>query len=317
MTHLSPPSGPAARQTLSAVMVSYQTGPILWEALRAALAEPLITEIWLVDNGNPQGVLERLHSQASLTPRLRLLTGHGNIGFGRACNLAAAKAAGDCLLLLNPDLQIQPGAAAHLLEELAKARSPAIIGGRILSEDGREQRGARRDPLTPWTALVSAGGLGRLETLHKMFRDPHRENDPLPAGPIPVGAVSGAFLIMRRADYLALGGFDPAFFLHVEDVDLCARAKAAGGDVLFHPLANGLHSGASSEASSLFIARHKGRGFGLLFARQARGPWQKAGFALIAALLGLAFTARGFLRDLRRPGFRANGPAASSSSRPR
>ncbi len=312
----TPPSGPAARQILSAVMVSYQTGPILWHALRAALAEPLIEEIWLVDNGNPPDVLARLKSQAGIEPRLRLLTGHGNIGFGPACNLAAAQAGGDCLLLLNPDLQIQPGAAAQLVEGLAHARSPAIIGGRILSEDGREQRGARRDRLTPWTALVSASGLGRLEKLHTLFRDPHRENDPLPAGPIPVGAVSGAFLMMRRADYLALGGFDPAFFLHVEDVDLCARAKTAGGDVVFHPLANGLHSGASSQASSLFIERHKARGFGLLFARQARGPWQKAGFALIAAMLGLAFTARGFLRDLRKPGLRANGPAASSSSQP-
>lgn len=311
-----PPSGPVPGSAISALMVSFQTGPILWQALNAALAEPMIGEIWLVDNGNAPGVLTRLESLARAEPRLRLLAGEGNIGFGRACNLAAARAGGDLILLLNPDLLIQPGAAAQMLGALAQAKSPAIIGGRILGKDGQEQRGARRDRLTPWTALVAVSGMGRLERLHKLFRDPHREKDPLPDAPISVGAVSGAFLMMRRADYLALGGFDPAFFLHVEDVDLCARAKAAGGDVVFQPSAIGMHSGASSQASSLFIERHKARGFALLFARHAQTPWERLGGMAVAALLGIAFTLRGVARDWRKRGWRANAPAASSSSPP-
>lgn len=288
-----------AMGAISAVMVSHHTGPVLWESVAAALAEPMIQELWLIDNGNPPDVPARLEAMAKADARLRPLGGQGNIGFGQACNLGAARANGDYILLLNPDLVLQPGAAAQLSQALAGAKSPAILGGRVVGTDGREQRGARRDRLTPWNTIVAAFGLGRWESASRALRDPHREKDPLPDGPIRVGAVSGAMMLMRRADYAALGGFDPAFFLHVEDVDLCARAGAAGGDVLFHPQAVGVHLGASSQASSLFIARHKARGFALYFSRHARSPLERLGGVVVAALLRIAFLARALIRDWR------------------
>ncbi len=312
-----PPAHDSAAATMSAVLVSYHTGPVLWESLAAALAEPLICEVWLVDNGNPPEVQARLDQLAAARDsRLRLIRGQGNIGFGQACNLGAAQATGALLLLLNPDLVVQADAAAHLLRALAPAKSPAIIGGRVVGKDGREQRGGRRDRLTPWNALVSATGLARWERLSPALRDPHREKDALPAEPIRVGAVSGALMLLRKADYAALGGFDRAFFMHVEDVDLCARAVQAGGDVLFQPLAVGVHAGASSKASSLFIERHKARGFALYFARHARNPLERLGGMAASAVLSMGFIARGLKRDWRKRGSRADVPNASSSSAP-
>lgn len=308
----------ASDRAISAVMVSYHTGAVLWESLAAALAEPMIAELWLIDNGNPPDVAARLKALSQQDTRLHPVSGHGNIGFGQACNLAcnlgAAQASADLILLLNPDLVLQPGAAQALCAALASAKSPAVIGGRVMGADGREQRGSRRDRLGPWNALVSAFGLGRLERHSPLFRDPHRERDPLPDGPIPVGAVSGALMLLRREDYAALSGFDRAYFLHVEDLDLCVRAAKAGGDVLFQPLAVGVHVGASSNASSLFIERHKARGFARYFARHARSPAERLGGAVASALLGAAFVARGIIRDWRKRGLRANAPAASSSS---
>lgn len=315
MTHDAPRTGPdRVAPTISAVMVSFHTGPILWESVAAALAEPLIAELWLIDNGNPPDVRARLRDLALRDGRLRHVHGHGNIGFSQACNLGAAQASGTLLIFLNPDLVLQAGAAVHLLGALAQARPPSVIGGRVMGADGREQRGSRRDRITPWNALIAASGLGRLENCFPMLRDPHREKDSPPRGPIPVGAVSGAFMLLRRADYAAIGGFDPAFFMHVEDVDLCARAAKAGGDVLFQPLAIGVHAGASSRASSLFVERHKARGFALYFSRQARTPWEWIWGKAIAALLGAAFVARGLMRDWRTRYSRADVPGASSSS---
>jgi len=304
--------------TVSAVIVSYQTGPALWTCLSSVLSDARISDVVLVDNGNPGGVVERLCAMAAAQPKLRLLSGHGNVGFASACNLGAAAARGEALLFLNPDLVLRRGSVQALECALrhSDAEGPVAVGGRLLRPDGGEQRGARRDHITPWSALVAMSGLGRLERWLPACRDPHRERDPLPVGPQRVGSVSGAMLLMRRPDFERLGGFDPGYFLHVEDLDLCRRVWYAGGEVIFAPDAEGLHIGRTSRASGLFVERCKAQGFARYFARFAASPAERAGAALIGPLLGAALVTRGFLRDLPgRLGFDANAPAASSWSR--
>src|SRR5205085_2560512 len=123
--------------------------------------------------------------------------------------------------------------------------------------DGREQRGGRRDMITPWRAIVSAFGLGRWERISPLFRDLHREGDPIPSGPLRVGAVSGAAMLLPRASFATLNGFDEKYFLHVEDVDLCRRAAEAGGETLFVPQARAMHYRSTSETTSLNVERAK------------------------------------------------------------
>ena len=79
---------------ISAVVVTYHSGDVLRACLTSLLASPDCEEIVLVNNGNPDKVLSDLSAWTEAEPRLKLITGHGNVGFGRACNLGAKHATG-------------------------------------------------------------------------------------------------------------------------------------------------------------------------------------------------------------------------------
>ncbi|MFZ4122905.1 MAG: glycosyltransferase, partial [Caulobacterales bacterium] len=258
---------------LSAVVVTFHTGPVLWQCLDALLACPDLAEIVIVDNGNPEADAHRLDAFARGNSQVRLVQGQGNVGFARGCNLGAATACGRALLFLNPDCVIALGAGRALLSALQqRKRAPLVLGGRILNVDGSEQRGGRRDTMTLWRAVVSFSGLSRLGGQLALLRDLHRERDPVPERPISVGAVSGAMLCLLREDFERLGGFDEGYFLHVEDLDICRRAHEAGGDVWFVPDATARHARSTSDVTTVFVEQHKARGFNRYFRKFAKGP---------------------------------------------
>lgn len=256
---------------VSVVVVSFHTGPVLDACLDAALADERVRELVIVDNGNPGAIAARLRDLEAAEPRVTLVQGHGNVGFSAGCNLGARRATGAHLVFLNPDVVLEPGAIAALTAALESAPAPAIAGGRLVDAHGREQRGSRRDRLTMGAACVSFLGLHALG-----LRDPMRHADPAPDAPLRVGAVSGALMAMRRADFETLGGFDEGYFLHVEDFDICRRAEEAGGAVMFTPFARGLHQTSSSAASLVVIERHKARGFARYFRKFAGTPLEAA-----------------------------------------
>lgn len=276
---------------ISVVMVSYFTGPELGRAVASVLAEPQASQLILVDNGNPADVTAALARQAEDEPRLTLLTGHGNIGFAAACNLGARHAKGDLLLLLNPDARLASGALAHLQEEAAALRRPFLIGGCIVDEEGREQRGGRRHALTPLRALIEGLGLYRLG-LGRWRLNRHQE--PAPADTVSMGAVSGAVMALPLADYRALGGMDDGYFLHVEDLDLCRRMAAAGGQVVYAPSVVAVHAGGTSAAPAAFVERHKARGLKRYVQQHRTGPlWNTLGRLVVAAAYFRAWRAQG------------------------
>lgn len=270
------------RPTVAAVIVSWRTGPLLFACLESAFKAPDIDEVILVDNGNPRETRVRLINAAAARKDFRIVWGQGNVGFAKGCNLGVRHARSERVLFLNPDAVIEPGGALRLAEAGESAPRPWVAGGRVLGADGREQRGARRGALTLWSAFVEFSGLTRLGGLHTAFRTIHYDGDPKPELPARVPTVSGACMMMRTDDFLALGGFDERYFLHVEDVDLCRVARERGGAVVFAPDAVAVHEGATSPASSLRIAWYKGVGlvkYFLKFARSANGR----ALALLAA----------------------------------
>lgn len=263
---------------LAALVVTYQTGPRLAECLYALKADPAVSEIIIADNGNPPEVrlwLERFADRAAGRVRILQLD---NPGFGAGVNAAARQTAADYLLVINPDCVIRRGSAEALIEALETATAPAIVGGRIFGLDGREQRGGRRNTLT----LARALGLGRW-TL---------EAEAPPHGPVPVGAVSGAFFLMRRADFETLGGFDDGYFLHVEDIDICRRALDAGGSVIYQPAAGALHYTSTSEISSAEVQAHKARSLARYFRKFSHGPFERLIVELTVPFIGLALRLR-------------------------
>lgn len=273
--------------SVSAIVVSYQTGAVLSECLAALLKARGVDEIIVVDNGNAAPETAALDRVAAGAPHVQLVRGQGNIGFAAASNLGAGRARGDALVFVNPDAVLAADAIERLGAALEAAPPPAIVGGDLRDEQGRPDRGGRRDRLTLWRAFVAFTGLSRLERLSPALRDFNRHRDPQPDRPVAVGAVSGALMALRRADFAAIGGFDEGYFLHVEDLDLCRRAEEAGWRVLFAPGPHGVHKRSSSQAPSGAIARHKAAGMARYLRKFARGPFERAAAACAGALLML------------------------------
>ena len=248
---------------VSVIMVSYRTGPVLALAVDAALApdQEGVTELILVDNGNSPGVTAALARRMVTEPRLRLISGHGNVGYARGCNLGAREARGRHLLLLNPDCCLKPGAVPALLAEAAALGAEWMLGCRVRNPDGTEQRGSRRALLTPLTALVEAFRLDRLSP--KLFQR-HRlsqHETALPERIARVPAISGACMMLPATTYRAAGGLDEGYFLHVEDLDLCLRLHRAGIPTYFAPHVEAVHHASTSCTHPLVIEWHKTRGF--------------------------------------------------------
>ncbi len=241
----------------SVVMVTYQTGASLRLAVESVLSQAALKELIIVDNGNPEETRHWLKSLSESSKKVNLLTGHGNIGFGRGCNLGAEQAKGEFILLLNPD-SILPENALDTLQKVMDENPDAwAAGAHLLNADGTEQRGGRRRLLTPKVAIAESLYLYRLLGWERM----NQHKEALPEKPIEVEAISGACIFIRSEKYESLGGMDENYFIHVEDIDFCRRIQDAGGKILFVPQVRLLHLKSTSKVSSAFVEYHKTRGF--------------------------------------------------------
>ena len=278
------------KKPISVIMVSYMTGPALHEAIRSVMDDEDIFELILVDNGNTVAARQSIAKVVAKNDRIRLLQGHGNIGFGRACNYGAQLARGEYLLFLNPDALISEGAARNLADCGKSLTSPWIVGGMLKDVNGQEQRGGRRGRLTPLSALISFSPLHKLPFLKSI----HREKDPLPNRPEKYATVSGACLMMDKNSFNSLGGFDEKYFLHVEDIDICKRSREAGGDVCFVPSATVMHYGSTSQVGRQKIEWEKLKGFTRYFwnyspSKIAKGLTLLAWPFMMIAIMGRAW----------------------------
>lgn len=262
------------RRQVSVVMVVYMTGEALDQSLQCVLADPLVDEFVIVDNGSTGREAARLRSLAERDGRVVLISGHGNVGFARGANMGAAQACGDLLVFLNPDAFLQPGCIASLVRETESRPGPCIVGGRVLNADRTEQRGARRGDITPVAALLSLSRLAGKVPAWRRY-EVHWEGEAAPDTVAPVPTISGACFCMRRDDFRSVGGFDEGYFLHVEDVDLCWRVRRAGGEVLFDPKAEVIHLGHTSQASAVRVEFHKGLGLARYFRKRAENLSQR------------------------------------------
>ncbi len=172
-----------------------------------------------------------------------------NRGFAHACNLAAARAAGEWLLLLNTDVTLPLGVLDQTLDYAYRTR-PGILGIRTFLENGEFDHGCLRGFPTPFASLCYFLKLDtlfprsrRIGAYRQTFRD-RAETQPVPC-------VSGAFLLISRSLYASLGGMDEDFFLHGEDIDLCYRAQQAGATVVYYAEKHIVHEkGGSTNAGN-------------------------------------------------------------------
>ncbi len=277
---------------VSIVMVSFHTGNVLWEAIASALEQSSVSEVRLVNNGNPKDVLKKLEQLADENSRFILLSGHGNVGFAAGCNIGARQARGEYLLFLNPDCLLSSGTVSFALDGLLSNNEAWMAGVRLAYLDGAEQAGGRRNLLTPKTAIVESFFLDRLPGIGEKFSPLNLHRQAEPKAKIFVPAISGAFMLISAKRFFALGGFDEKFFLHVEDLDLCLRINQLGGKILYLSEYSVLHQRSTSRVSSLKIEQYKRDSFIYYFKKHFYKNNQTGLEVLFSLLINLNFIIR-------------------------
>ena len=243
----------AAPAGVGVVIVAHDSGAFLQAGVQSVLAQAGALQVVVVDNASCDGSIERLPTDARLT----LLRNAENRGFGAACNQGAARCEAGLLLFLNPDCELPPGALEQLCDIIEANPQIGLLGAQLLDTDGTPQAASRRRTPRPAQAIRVALGLAGAEAAPKR----ETSNADHVAMPEPVEATSGALMLMPRALFEQLGGFDEGYVLHCEDLDLCRRVLAAGRSVAIAPQVRVLHhKGTSSRRRPVWVEWQKHRG---------------------------------------------------------
>jgi N-acetylglucosaminyl-diphospho-decaprenol L-rhamnosyltransferase len=240
----SDPSGP----DLTVVVVSWNTCDLVLACLAsiAAAAAPYTVETIVVDNASADGTVEAVRERF---PSVRVIANVTNAGFTRANNQALAVGKGQFFLLLNSDTEARPGSLATMIRYLETHPDAGACGPKLLFPDGRLQPNGRRLP-TFWREFLAASGLRRLNP--SLFADRLEWGRTDFDRTVEVDEVSGACLMVRREVVRKVGPLDEQLFMFYEEVDWCARMKAAGWKVAYVAEAEVIHHMAQSVSKAGF-----------------------------------------------------------------
>jgi N-acetylglucosaminyl-diphospho-decaprenol L-rhamnosyltransferase len=255
---------------LSIVILNYNTREHLRTCLESLRVEgstsfsggTIEAEVFVVDNASVDGSAEMVTADF---PWVTLVRSPRNGGFAHGNNQALQRAAGDAILVLNPDTLMPRGGIAQLIATLAQHPEAGVIGPKLLKPDGSIHLACRRSFPTPSVAFYRLSGLSRVFPSSPRFGrynltyvDPDR--------PIEVDSVCGACLLVRRTVVERVGLLDERFFMYGEDLDWCLRTRQAGWTVRYEPSIVVQHQhGAASRKRAVRTTYHFFRAMDLFY----------------------------------------------------
>ncbi|MDX1916853.1 MAG: glycosyltransferase family 2 protein [Rickettsiaceae bacterium] len=247
---------------ISIVIVTYYTTDILFQSISSCLMMKGIKDVIIVNNGNPKEDEKKLESM-DLAGQITLVTGHGNIGFSRACNLGAHTASGEYIIFMNPDCYTQDTNYAIKLRDALKHNPQYwFVTSLILNSDNTIQKTCRRNLMNISNALSESLGLDKIG-IEKISRPTEEINNLPPISDLE--AFSGALFACSKSKFHKVGGLSEEYFLHVEDMDLCMKIKNTGGKIGFLKDASIHHALSTSKVTNKFLEYHKAIGFIIYF----------------------------------------------------
>ncbi len=215
---------------LSIILINYNTRRLTKQTVASALqtVKKADFEIVVVDNSSDaQQVYE------SSDARVRVFAGVANRGFSHACNYGAARSRGAYLLFLNSDTILRERTVDEALSYLKEHEEVGVLGVRQLRPDGSLDHGCKRGFPTPMAAFCYFAGLDRLFPRSRRF-GAYRQTFIHEEDVAQVDCVSGAFMLLSRAVFDGVGGFDEDYFMYSEDVDLCYRVRKQGYPIVYY-----------------------------------------------------------------------------------
>jgi GT2 family glycosyltransferase len=240
--------------TLDIVIVNWNSGEQLKQCLlsidSADCTEFSLRGVVVVDNGSTDASMAAIFESAEVT----LIRAGVNLGFAKACNLGASKLRSEFLLFLNPDARVFRDSLAMSLRFMQRPENSqvGIVGVQLLDEFGEISRHCTRFP-NAGNFIAHSVGLDRIDpTLYHFMSEWNH------ATTRKVDHVIGAFFLVRRSVYDALGGFDERFFVYLEDLDFSYRAMQLGWSSAYIAEAQAFHAGGGSsrqvKAKALFYS---------------------------------------------------------------
>lgn len=221
------------RTLLDAVIVTYNSEPALNRLLSTPNLFSSFSRLIVVDNASRDNTCLRADEAGLEVCRLT-----SNVGFGAAANAGADLVRTDVFALLNPDIAFEdPTGPARLMRQFDD-RQVAIVGPQLVLPSGEIQDSARSVPTL--TDLLVRRFTGRDAGAIR----------PMIAQDVPW--VVGGCMVIRKAAFTVVGGFDPRYFLYFEDVDICKRLRTSGWKVRFDPSVTALHDHAAESRGSLW-----------------------------------------------------------------
>ena len=263
----------------AAVVVNFNARDHLVTCLPSLRADG-ITSVVVVDNDSKDGSAEAV---TAADPDALFVAAGANLGYGTAANLGVAKVDAPYVLILNPDVVVEPGTVNALIAALEADPRLAIVGPRIEEPDGSLYPSARKFP----DLKVAAGHafFGYVAPRNRWTRA-YKRLDANYADAGEVDWVSGSCFLARRTAYEAVGGFDEDFFMYAEDVDLCWRLWQAGWRVAYDPAGRVVHKGGVSTDLApyrMILEHHRSL---WRFARKSSHGRQRLALPAVAAGLG-------------------------------
>jgi N-acetylglucosaminyl-diphospho-decaprenol L-rhamnosyltransferase len=233
--------------SLDIIIVNWNAGALLRACVQSIVdadqSSCRVTRIVVVDNASSDRSGEGLEA---LTSAVRVIRNGANRGFAAACNQGAVGTRADYLLFLNPDtrLFVDSLTVPIVYMEAPEHRGVGICGIRMVDAGGRPMVSVARVP----TLGTFVGEMTGLSRVWPSRFPPHVLTPTDGRDPAIVDQIIGAFFLVRRALFEALGGFDERFFLYFEEVDFSKRAQLAGHVSAYVATAAAFHSGGYSSS---------------------------------------------------------------------
>ena len=247
------------RPRLAILIVTYNSAGHILGCLESIFNQGsrFLTDVIVVDNNSSDNTVTLIRETY---PEVFILTPGRNLGFATGVNLAASQSNAEFLLLLNPDAVLLEGALDAVVQFARSNSGYGLFGGRAFTRDGSLEPSSCWGLPTLWSSAMFATGLNTLakrsrlfdpESLGKWERDTVRE----------VAMISGCFLLVSRAVWSRLGGFDERYFMYGEDADLAARAAKLGYRSIVCPQARFIHDigGSSSTPFDKSLLLYRGK----------------------------------------------------------
>ena len=239
------------RPFLTICIVNWNTRGLLRECLGSIFDDPDSDnwEVIVVDNASSDDSVEMVRNEFSC---VKLLVSSTNLGFVSANNWAMEEALADYWLLLNSDTRVEIGSISILIDFLNQHPEAAVVGPRLIRNDGSIQRSCG---VSPTFIREFANKL----LLHKVFPTIKFGSRDLSAIR-EVGWVTGACLMVRKCIGEKVGILDPDFFMFYEDLEWCIRIGKNKGKIFYCPSSCVIHAGGQSTRKNftrMLILSHK------------------------------------------------------------